>query len=195
MTTFVLWQDSELLLSYLTVPYLRVPLVLSFFATDDRIHALQSPKLQALLDGALFEPGAHLPIDSAGLEPVDVPSSAPQLLGTPHHLLLNELARSPDTALGCVLTLLTQAVALDTDTLKSSTATVILYMTRLACRVDNYIAMLLSYDEGTHDSMRRETHPFRQLELTDEARRRLKEGQVAIRRLLWGEVSSLMRAW
>ena len=30
-------RDSELLLSYLTVPYLRIPLVVSFFATDDRV--------------------------------------------------------------------------------------------------------------------------------------------------------------
>jgi hypothetical protein len=42
--------DSELLLSYLTVPYLRVPLVVSFFASEDRIHLLQMPRLQALLD-------------------------------------------------------------------------------------------------------------------------------------------------
>ena len=39
--------DSELLLSYLTVPYLRIPLVVSFFASEDRVHLLQSPKLQA----------------------------------------------------------------------------------------------------------------------------------------------------
>ena len=37
--------DAELLLSYLTAPYLRVPLVVSFFASDDRVHALQAPKL------------------------------------------------------------------------------------------------------------------------------------------------------
>ena len=48
--------DAELLLSYLTVPYLRVPLVVSFFATDDRIHSLQSHKLQLLFEAALFEP-------------------------------------------------------------------------------------------------------------------------------------------
>ena len=41
--------DAELLLQYLTVPYLRVSLVVSFFASDDRIHALQSPVLQAPL--------------------------------------------------------------------------------------------------------------------------------------------------
>ena len=61
--------DSELLLSYLTVPYLRIPLVISFFASDDRIHSLQLPKLQLLLDAALFEPGFHLPLASAGTHP------------------------------------------------------------------------------------------------------------------------------
>ena len=39
--------------------------------------------LPALLDAALVEPGNHLPLASAGLEPVDVPTSAPELLGTP----------------------------------------------------------------------------------------------------------------
>ena len=101
-------QDSELLLSYLTVPYLRIPLVASFFASDDRCHSLQSPQLQALFDAVLFEPGAHLPHASAAMEPVDVPTSAPELLGTAHHLLLNELCRSPDTLLNSVLRLLRQ---------------------------------------------------------------------------------------
>ena len=50
-------KDSELLISYLTVPYLRIPLVLSLFATEDRLHSLRSPELQALLDSVLFEPG------------------------------------------------------------------------------------------------------------------------------------------
>lgn len=37
-------RDSELLISYLTVPYLRIPLVLSFFASHDRVHKLASAK-------------------------------------------------------------------------------------------------------------------------------------------------------
>merc|ERR1711965_1028902 len=52
--------DAELLLSYLTAPYLRIPLVVSFFASDERVHALQAPKLQRLLDAVLFQPGNHL---------------------------------------------------------------------------------------------------------------------------------------
>ena len=146
-------QDAEHLLSYLTVPYLRIPLVAAFFASDDRIHSLQSPTLQALFDAVLFEPGAHLPLEAAALEPVDVPTSAPELLGTPHHLLLNELCRSPDTLLGALLTLLRQACDLDTGTLQSSTASVILYVTRVCCRLDNYISMVLSYETGTHDCL------------------------------------------
>lgn len=34
-------RDSELLISYLTVPYMRVPLILAFFSSEDRIHKLQ----------------------------------------------------------------------------------------------------------------------------------------------------------
>jgi hypothetical protein len=111
-------QDSELLLSYLTVPYLRIPLVASFFASDDRCHSLQSPQLQALFDAVLFEPGAHLPHASAAMEPVDVPTSAPELLGTAHHLLLNELCRSPDTLLNSVLRLLRQVRSPPSDTIR-----------------------------------------------------------------------------
>lgn len=62
-------------------------------------------KLQKLLDAALFQPGAHLPLDSEGLVPSDVPTTAPKLLGTAHHLLLNELCRSPTTLCESVLSL------------------------------------------------------------------------------------------
>ena len=53
-------RDSELLLSYLTVPYLRLPLIITFFSTEDRIHKLQSSELRLILDSVLFEPGIHL---------------------------------------------------------------------------------------------------------------------------------------
>ena len=38
-------RDSELLVSYLTVPYMRIPLILAFFASEDRIHKLQRYEL------------------------------------------------------------------------------------------------------------------------------------------------------
>jgi hypothetical protein len=54
-------RDVELLLSFLTVPYMRVPLLLNFFASDDRIHALRNDQLCQLLSASIFEPGRYLP--------------------------------------------------------------------------------------------------------------------------------------
>ena len=121
-------QDSELLLSFLTVPYMRIPLVTSFFAHDDRVHALQSRQLQGVLDAVLFEPGNFLPAAQAHLEPVDCPTSAPAVLGTAHHLLLSELRHSPRMFLEALERLLAQAIDLDTGSITASTSSVILYV-------------------------------------------------------------------
>ena len=107
-------RDSELLLSYLTVPYLRLPLVLTFFSTEDRVHKLESTKLRDILDSVLFEPGRHLQLQLLGQHPVEVPTHQPELLAAPFGMLLNELVFSPDTVVESVLRILKAAVALDT---------------------------------------------------------------------------------
>ena len=43
-------RSCELLLQYLTVPYLRIPLVLQFFAQQEHITALSCPELQEVSD-------------------------------------------------------------------------------------------------------------------------------------------------
>ena len=48
-------EESEMLLSYLTVDYTRIPLVLGFFASRDRATYLFNRDLQALLRAVLFE--------------------------------------------------------------------------------------------------------------------------------------------
>jgi hypothetical protein len=48
-------EESEQLMSYLTVAYVRVPLILGFFASRDRVTYLFNPGLQALLRSVLFE--------------------------------------------------------------------------------------------------------------------------------------------
>ena len=49
--------DAEYLLQVLLSPYLRIPLLLRFFADPIRTSALSRAELQQLLDAALFEPG------------------------------------------------------------------------------------------------------------------------------------------
>ena len=53
--------ESELLLQYLTVPYLRIPLLLAFFSPQHRVILLGEPTLQEMLDASLFEPGPWHP--------------------------------------------------------------------------------------------------------------------------------------
>ena len=54
-------EESELLFSFLTVPYVRIPLVLNFFAGRDRVTYLFNEELQKLLRAVLFETGAWVP--------------------------------------------------------------------------------------------------------------------------------------
>ncbi|CDJ44264.1 hypothetical protein ETH_00037020, partial [Eimeria tenella] len=48
--------DAELLLQFLTAPYLRIPLLLQFFGEGSRVETLCCPVLQQVLAAALFEP-------------------------------------------------------------------------------------------------------------------------------------------
>ena len=93
-------QDSEALMGLLTVPYLRIPLLLRFFS-ENRLGALFHPKLQLLLERVLLEPG---PITAPGAKvrptqlavvPADA-SAESELFATPAGLLVNELWHSPE---------------------------------------------------------------------------------------------------
>lgn len=44
----------------------QIPLVLSFFSTEDRIHALKSEELQQVLNSVMFEPARFLHADVTG---------------------------------------------------------------------------------------------------------------------------------
>ncbi|KAJ1631737.1 hypothetical protein T492DRAFT_838991 [Pavlovales sp. CCMP2436] len=140
---------------------MRVPLVLSFFSQQDRIHSLQSAKLQVdrnkerkgVFDGVLFEPSHFLASQHSAAEIADVPTSEPHLLATAHGLLLNELVHSPQVVREAVVRLAKQAVDLDTGHVKASTSTVILYVIRLCARIDSYPPPDTA---GTHETTRLE---------------------------------------
>jgi hypothetical protein len=188
--------DSELLISYLTVPYLRLPLVLTFFASDDRLHKLQSAQLRGILDAVLFEPGRHLSVEREGVRPAMVPTQRPELLATPYGMLLNELQHSPDVVLKGVQSLLEAALALDTgsvcdgDSLDFNTGVgIILYMTRLGARIDNYITFLMEVATGTHQSI---LAKLRGVVVTKDCLKKLKEGRAALRKLMIGDFQDLV---
>jgi thiol-disulfide isomerase/thioredoxin len=188
-------QDSEMLLSFLTVPYMRVPLVVSFFSSDDRIHSLQSEKLQNILDATLFEPSNHLAAKHSNLVPTDVPSSAPHLLATAHGLLLNELCCSPEVLVTGILKLLRQGMDLDTGSAKSSTASIILYLVRLGSRLDNAMSFLIQCAQGTHDTKKGDDVMFRQMSPRADTLKYLVGAQKDLREILHKEATGILEAW
>eukprot|EP00760_Papus_ankaliazontas_P024689 PhM_4_TR2411/c0_g2_i1/m.74313 len=138
-------RDAELLLSYLTVPYLRIPLVLRFLATEDRVSFLSSKEVRWMLDGVLFEPGRFLARDLTDVSPTEVPTENAALIATPYGLLLNELQYSTDGVVEPLIRLLELARAMDAGTVHNEpTTTIILYLVRLVCRVESFLYFLLS---------------------------------------------------
>lgn len=182
--------DSEMLLSFLTEPYLRIPLVLSFFATEDRIHALKQEQLRQLLDAVLWEPGQFGSVEMSSQAPIEVPTSKPEHLGTAHGLMLNEIIRSPSVVIDATVKLLKLALDLNTGSAKGSTTEVILYVCRMASRIDSYVKFVIDISDGTHHSMRR---TLRDVDVSPQTVAQLKAGLAEIRDLLHGDLLALIK--
>lgn len=189
-------RDSELLLCFLTVPYIRMPLVLQFFSSADRIHKLCSHKLRGILDAVLFEPQTCLEAHATDVEPVVVPTQHPNLLASPYGLLLNELVHSPAEAIRCIVALLNSGLDLDTgqvcdiDAYDFNTAVdIILYVARLGSRVDNYLSFLLDYIDNPADCT---NGPLRGVRVDANGVRALRAGQLALRDMLRNKYSEVL---
>jgi hypothetical protein len=142
--------DSERFVTFLTAPYIRIPLILDFFANGDptRLSALKTKSLQLIVDAALFEPGHWKPPDFTDyiteVPVVDV-QKLEALLSSPHGTLFNEIAKSPDVLTSCVIKILERALDMDVGryTRKSSSGPLILYAIRLGVRVEGFLKYAL----------------------------------------------------
>ena len=142
--------DAEKFIQFLTVPYIRIPLILDFFANGDpsRLAALKTKSLQIIVDAALFEPGKWKDPDFTDFVnevPIVDIDRLEALLATPHGVLFNEIAKSPDVITSCVVKILERALDMDVGryTRKSSSGPLILYAIRLAVRVEGFMKYAL----------------------------------------------------
>jgi len=136
--------DVEYMLQALLAPYLRVPLLLRFFADPMRTSALAKPELQQMLDAALYEPGEWHP-DVPKVAPTTVPTMDRSVLATPAGLLFNELTHSPAASVAAIVTIVENALDLDAGRyVKAGSSSAILYAIRLACRIEAFLTYLLS---------------------------------------------------
>ena len=135
---------AELLIQYLTVPYLRIPLVMQFFSSQEHTKALVREELQDILDCCLFEPGAWRPPEKIEV-PDKVPANTRDHLLTPVGLLLNELQKSPTNIMRSLDEMLEHALELDTGRFMEASSPVILYMIRLAVRIQGYMLRIINH--------------------------------------------------
>lgn len=137
-------RDCEILIQYLTAPYLRIPMVLQFFANQTRISSLAEPQLQGILDACLFEPGTWQ-CPGTIQEPKTVPAPNRRHLETPVGLLFNELQHNPKLIVDSIENMLFYAVELDVGRYSKNSSQAILYVTRLVVRVMQYIHFLIEH--------------------------------------------------
>jgi len=123
---------------------------MDFFANGDptRLSALKTKSLQLIVDAALFEPGRWKPadyMDTIKEIPVVDYDKLEELLATAHGTLFNEIAKSPDVITSCIVKMLERALDMDVGkyTKKASSGPLILYLIRLAVRVEGYMKYAL----------------------------------------------------
>lgn len=146
--------DSEQMISILTTPYLRIPLLLQFFSTQSRMHALGCESLRRILQAAVLEPWRSIPTHLRQSSPASVPApdAEAHLIGTSYGLLLNEAAKAPQLAPAYALRLLDEVLKLGSTNYHSRTTTIITFVLRLAVRVESALAFLLQLATGQHPS-------------------------------------------
>ena len=158
-------EEAELLFSFLTVDYVRLPLVLNFFADKDRVTYLFNSDLQAMLRGLLFEGGPWVPDwELAPIKRVperrtkrqtmqeerdrflraELPVNR-ELLGTSTGLFINDLIHAPNAVLEPILGMLRSIKELTNSAVHSPDATFIVFMMSLALDVQSYIDHVLTF--------------------------------------------------
>ena len=105
--------ESELLLTYLTAPYVRIPLAMRLFADPTRVRALCHRDIQSVLDAVLFEPGPWAPPGRAAVPP-EIPAPTRAHMATPAGLLFHELSVAPAPLVDAAEEILALSLEMDT---------------------------------------------------------------------------------
>ena len=147
--------------------------------------------MQELLDGVLFEPGRHAAFGN-NQAPLMVPAEDKKLLATPFGILFNELQRSPKALCASLLSLLKQGLECDSGTPYSTEVELILYVIRVALRVEHSISFLVQLADGAHASMERE---LRDVLILPEILAELRECLATVQGVLREEVRNMLEGW
>ena len=125
-------EDAEQMFTILTAPYVRIPLILEFFA-QERAGSLFNEQLRELLMQALFEPREWSNVDKTPTSVQTIPVER-KLLATSRGMLMAELERGADAAMSPLLRLLHNGARLcmpQSNTYRSSAAGLLRFLVRV----------------------------------------------------------------
>ena len=192
--------DSEKFLQFLTVPYLRIPLVLDFFANGDpnRMGALKCASLQSILDAVLFEPGQWKPqgfSEKITKIPITDSKQKSDLLATPCGQLFNEICKSPTVVVTSVLKILERCLDMDVGRYDPGrpSGPLILYSIRLAVRVEGYIKYAIENHKMSMSGLSVSARRIRGLDTADIPS--LTSFVTSINSMLHGRAFPLLESW
>ncbi|KAK1937540.1 hypothetical protein X943_002698 [Babesia divergens] len=132
-------RDSELLLQYLTASYVRIPLIMQFFASEANLHAVASAPLQKVVMASVFEPGIWKSLANDHVYPQMAPVQSPDILSTPLGLLFNEIYFSGSCVLLSIEQMLELALERDNCVFLGDASKVLPFAVRLATHVCGYV--------------------------------------------------------
>ncbi|GFE55264.1 EF hand family protein, putative [Babesia ovis] len=143
-------RDSELLLQYLTASYVRIPLIMQFFANEANLHAVSSAPLQKVVMASVFEPGIWKSMANDHVYPQTAPVQSPDILSTPLGLLFNEIYFSGSCVLLSVEQMLELALERDNCVFVGDASKVLPFAIRLATHVCSYVFQATCHFRFTH---------------------------------------------
>ena len=185
-------REAELLLTYLTAPYVRIPLLLAFFTPQHRTGLLSMYQVQEMLDAALFEPGAWQP-DRPRVPPATVPAQSRDGFATECGLLVNELQHAPAPVARALVEIGKNALDLDMGSfdLQRGSCQTILYALRLLVRAESHVCALLDHAPAPTRSARK----TRGMQPSLAARSVLPKLRRELRELLWERYFYVLERW
>eukprot|EP00466_Bigelowiella_natans_P015194 jgi/Bigna1/85176/estExt_fgenesh1_pg.C_20373 len=132
-------EESERLMTYLTTPYLAIPLVLEFFAKQ-RVGALLNPWLRDIFESVLFEPRAYVSDSFNKIDKIPVESKQRDpLLGTSHGVLMREAKNAPRSLLGPLAKIVSQTLELCIGDYTSTFATLLMRIIRITYFILSFV--------------------------------------------------------
>jgi len=185
--------ESELLLTYLTAPMIRLPLVMKLFAEPQRVRGLTHLDIQSILDAVLFEPGPWAPPEMVEL-PKEIPAPTRAHMATPVGLLAHELINCPAPLADSAEELLALSLELDTGRHDAPSAQGVLFATRMLTRILGFVDHIIKAN-SLDAEFTTSTGMTRGLNCPTSAMTALKDVKARIKRALLERSRPVIQRW